>query len=256
METKKDKYENQATKISPSMTIVWDAICQSLGTDTYHILQRFMEMMIRAANIHHDMTPEIQKIMTLMESDAGWQNAFSLCNPEGLKVSQCILILEQKDKKGFGMVMVDRPFMETATQTECVDDILERVTEVGMYGIYRRLRWLGAKMGCNNLSDILLTMIDAQSVVELDEENRREMQGSSMYDDRGREIAYGKRTKTYQHRTPDGEANRQQRLMFEDFDRETGKDFPDSESDGGESTSDKDSGEDIEKDFRPHGSEW
>ena len=31
--------------------------------------------------------------------------------------------------------MIDKPWMGQSTQTECVDDILERVTEVTMHGI-------------------------------------------------------------------------------------------------------------------------
>ena len=54
-------------------------------------------------------------------------------------------------------------------QTECVDDILERVCEVTMSGIYRRVRQMGAEMECNNLSDVLLTMLDAQDILNAEE---------------------------------------------------------------------------------------
>ena len=103
--------------------------------------------------------------------------------------------MEQEGRKGFGAVMVNRPFMDDVTMTECTDDILERVCEVTMRGIYRRLRLLGAQMECNNLSDVLLTLIEKQSNEELDAENQREMQGSDRFTDYGREYAYGKKTK-------------------------------------------------------------
>jgi hypothetical protein len=108
--------------------------------------------------------------------------------------------------------------------TECVDDILERVAEVTMHGIYRRLRLLGARMECENLSDVLLTMIDAQSVIELEEENKVEMKGEPMFDDRGRPIKYGARTKAHGRRTPDSVAAdqriRQTAIKFAPDDRE------------------------------------
>ena len=115
--------------------------------------------------------------------------------------------------------MVDKPFLSDATMTENVDDILERVCTVTMHGIYRRLRLMGAKMECHNLSDVLLTMIDAQTILELDEENRVEMKGEGMYDHRGRRIEYGKKTKTHGHRTPDSVAQ-DQRITFPDFERD------------------------------------
>ena len=175
------KFVPMGTKISPSAAVVWDAICQARQTDTYHMLQYFIYTMIKAAADPHGINPDIQKILTMLNTDAGWQKAFNLCAPNvKTKVAQVVLILEQEGKEGFGAVMIDKPFMGKAPEkvddidpnrsnpqmTENVDYILERVCEVTMQGIYRRLRLLGAEMDCKYLSDILLTMIDAQTVHE------------------------------------------------------------------------------------------
>ena len=216
----KDNYALLQTKISPQQAELLDAICNALGVNTYQIFQMFFYTLCKASAPMHELSPEIRKLMTLMETDAGWAEAFNMANPERLKVAQVVLILQQKDKKGFGAVMIDRPFVSDARMTECVDDILERVCEVTMHGIYRRLRLLGAKMDCKNLSDVLLTMIDAQTVLEMEEESKVEMQGQPLYDYRGRKIEYGVRTKAKQHRTPDSLAM-DQRIKFDDFDRET-----------------------------------
>ena len=252
-----EKFVPMATKISPAAAEVWDAICQARQTDTYHMLQNFIYTMIRAAADPHALNPDIQKILTMLDTDAGWQKAFNLCAPNvKAKVSQVVLIMEQEGRKGFGAVMVNRPFMGEATMTECTDDILERVCEVTMHGIYRRLRLMGGQLGCNNLSDVLLTMIDAQTVIELEEENRIQMQGEAQFSESGRRIEYGKRTKAKHHRTPDGEANRQQRIQFTDEDRETA----DMEAQGweGEHRQTEEPPTDMEKKlgFRPHGEEW
>jgi hypothetical protein len=105
-----------------------------------------------------------------------------------------------------------------------VDDILERVAEVTMHGIYRRLRLIGAEHDCKNLSDILLTMVDAQTIIDMDEASKVEMQGEAMYDVRGRRIEYGKKTKGFKHRTPDSLDPNRNRLLFQDIDHETGED--------------------------------
>ena len=219
----KDNYALLQTKISPQQAELLDAICNALGVNTYQIFQMFFYTLCKASAPMHELSPEIRKLMTLMETDAGWAEAFNMANPDRLKVAQVVLILEQKDHKGFGAVMIDRPFVSDARMTECVDDILERVCEVTMHGIYRRLRLMGARMDCKNLSDVLLTMIDAQTILDMDEESKVEMKGEALYDYRGRPIKYGARTKAKQHRTPDSLANdqriKQQTIVFDDFDR-------------------------------------
>ena len=224
MSNNKEPYELLQTKISPQQAELLDAICNALGVNTYQIFQMFFYTLCKASAPMHELSPEIRKLMTLMETDAGWAEAFNMANPERLKVAQVVLILEQKNHKGFGAVMIDRPFMSDARMTECVDDILERVCEVTMHGIYRRLRLIGAEHDCKNLSDILLTMVDAQTILDMDEASKVEMKGEALYDYRGRPIKYGARTKAKQHRTPDSLARdqriKQQTIVFDDFDRE------------------------------------
>lgn len=224
MSQNKENYVLLQTKVSPQQAELLDAICNVLGVNTYQIFQMFFYTLCKASAPMHELSPEIRKLMTLMETDAAWSEAFNLANPEKLKIAQAILILEQKDHKGFGAVMIDRPFMSEARMTECVDDILERVAEVTMHGIYRRLRMMGAVLECQNLSDVLMLMLDAQMKAELEEQDKVVMKGQAMYDYRGRKIEYGQKSKAKHHRTPDSvDADRrvkQQTIKFDDFDRE------------------------------------
>ena len=228
----KENYVLVQTKVSPQQAELLDAICNVLGVNTYQIFQMFFYTLCKASSPMHELSPEIRKLMTMMETDAGWAEAFNMANPDNLNVAQAILILEQKNHKGFGAVMIDRPFMNAAPEmvgdldpnrgdpqmTENVDDILERVCEVTMHGIYRRIRLMGAKMNCKNLSDVLLTMIDAQTILEMEEESKVEMQGQPLYDGRGRAVEYGRNTKSKHHRTPDSVAS-DLRIKFADDDR-------------------------------------
>lgn len=220
-----------SVKMSAQQVELLNAICNALGVNSYQIFQMFFYVLCKASSPMHELSPEIRKLMTMMETDASWAEAFNMANPNKLDVAQVILILQQKGKRGFGAVMIDRPLMKAPDKvdeldpdradpqmTECVDDILERVAEVTMHGIYRRLRLLGARKGCNHLSDVLLTMIDDQTTIELEEESKVEMKGEAQYDIRGRRIEYGKRTRAKQHRTPDSLA-RDQRIKFDDDDK-------------------------------------
>ena len=279
------KYEGVSVKLSPDQYVLLNAICDALGVNTYQIFQMFFYTLCKAAAPMHELSPEIRKIMMLMETDAGWANAFNMANPNHLHVAQAILILEQEGKKGFGAVMIDKPFMGKARMTENVDDILERATEVTMHGIYRRLRLVGGMMGCNNLSDILLDLIERQGKDLREEDDRIQMNGEAQFSESGRRIEYGKRTKAKHHRTPDGEAMRQQRIVFTDEDATT-TDTPDERPYGekadeymktleeqakaeeaddmeakgweGEHRQTEEPPTDMEKElgFRPHGEEW
>ena len=219
IKSKDERFEQLGTKIDPAMAEVLDACCNAMGVDVYHLLQWFAYTIVKASAPMHSLDPRIQKLMVMLDRDAGWQNAFNLCNPDRLKVSQVILILEQENHKGFGAVMIDKPWMGAMmNQTECVDDILERVTEVTMSGIYKRLRLMGADMECNNLSDVLLTMLDAQDILNAVEREASELPGMGEIAPNGRAVAYGKRTKRKKHYTPDTMPT--QRTIFEDFDRD------------------------------------
>ena len=219
--TNSERFEQLGTKIDPAAAEVLNACCDALQVDVYHLLQWFAYTIIRASAPMHGLDPRIQKLMLMLDRDAGWQNAFNLANPDRLKVAQVILILEQSGHKGFGAVMIDKPWMGAMMrQTECVDDILERVCEVTMSGIYRRLRVMGADMECNNLSDILLTMLDVQDLLNAEERDTSEGPQMGEIAPNGRAVAYGKRTKRKKHFTPDTMPT--QRTIFEDFDRDKG----------------------------------
>ena len=201
--TKDERFEQLGTKIDPAMAEVLNACCDAMGVDVYHLLQWFAYVVVKASSDLHALDPRIQKLMTMLDRDAGWQNAFNLCNPDRLKIAQVVLILEQEGHNGFGAVMVDKPFFSEARQTECVDDILERICEVTMHGIYKQLRLMGAGLKCNNLSDVLLTMLDMQEFINLSDANAAEGPQIGDIAPNGRAVAYGKRTKRKKHFTPD-----------------------------------------------------
>lgn len=238
------RFEPMGTKVSPEAAVLWNAVCDTLGTDTYHLLQQFVYSVIRAASEHHAITPEIQQLIDLLDVDPGWQQAINLCAPGGRKtIAQLILIVEQEDHKGFGAVMVDKPFFGETTQTYNVDQIYERLTEVIYRRTYRRLRQLGASMGVRSVRQLLEVMIESQADINRQAEDAAEMQGCSEYTDTGRHYAYGKRTKRIHHRTPDSCTAQEQRIRFTADDRRL------ADQEAGVAGND-------EPDFRPFGQEW
>jgi hypothetical protein len=76
--TTNNNYEPMGTKIAPWAAEVWNAVCDALGTDTYHLLQQFIYAMIRSASEQHEKTPDVQRLLDAIELDPGWQNAINL----------------------------------------------------------------------------------------------------------------------------------------------------------------------------------
>lgn len=239
------EYEPMGTKVAPWAAEVWNAVCNALGTDTYHLLQQFIYAMIRSASEQHAKTPEVQRLLDALELDPGWQNAINLCAPKGkFKIAQMILIVEDEDKRGFGVHMLDKPFMGSVTQTENVDQIFERLAEVIYKREYLKLRQLGIRMDVKSIRELLSLLIDAQRLALFDEEFSLELPGMGDRTEGGRIAGeYGKRTKQTKRRTPD-DIDRQQHIVFTEDDRRQAEE---------EATRD-----DMESSmgFRPHGFDW
>lgn len=230
MAEEKEKYMVMSTKVSPWVAEVWDAVCNALETDTYHLLQHFIFAMIRAANQRHSLSPQMERLINALDLDVGWQKALNLCAPNGqFSIAQMILIVEQEGKDGFGAVMLDKPWMGECQQTECADQIFERVTEV-IYGkTYLRLRRLGNQMHVESQRELLEKIVDAQIDILQEEADREEMEGINDYATNNRRVEYGKKTKSTHHHSPE-EYIEQGVIYFEQSDTPSGFDgLPDRE---------------------------
>lgn len=219
-----DKFVPMGTKVTPSAAVVWNEICQAKQTDTYHMLQMFIYAMIRAASERHELSPEIKRLMLYLETDYSWQHAFNIANPDRLKVSQLVLILEQKNHRGHGAVMVENPFFMTAKTSENVGIIVDRIIKVTVPGLHRRLMRLGKLLDMDDIIEVLLYLVDSETAAELQRQDEEEMRGPNNYTDYGREYAYGKRTKQTKRHTPDCEHDRQMKLNFKKNINETDTD--------------------------------
>lgn len=219
---KENKFVTVATKISRESAETLNRIARSKDMEVYELLQLMCMVLVRATSDKHNLSDEISRLLVLFHSEPGWKNAFNLCNPTAEnEIAEEVLILQQQGRKGFGAVKIEKPWMGAWKQTENADEIVSRVLEVCMPGVYRRIRELGAAMGCESLTDLLITLTEAKTILYLEEENRREMMAANNIAENGRPYQYGQRTKIHHHRTPDGEAARQQRIMFDADDRDT-----------------------------------
>jgi hypothetical protein len=106
--------------------------------------------------------------------------------------------------------------MDKSYQTYCVDDILERVVEVAMKGLYQELRDIGNNLGTESLRETLFALCDSYKLAKMDHDLADELPKLGTYSDFGRAIEYGNRAKRKKHLTPD---SIQQRIVFVDDDK-------------------------------------
>ena len=229
--TKDDGYVNVSTKVPPHVAEFLNIFAKSKGTDIYGLLQMFIQTIIRAAKCTTALDPQTKLLMEMLEMDTDWNRAFNFASTTAMAdVAQVILVVQQYDgkganrkpRKGYGLVMIEKSAMPNKKPhcTYCVDDILERVVEVSMQGLYKELRQCQVNMKSKSVRETLMTLCDAALIEHLNEIDREELPGLGDYHDFGKVIEWGNRAKQKKHRSPDSIAN-QQTIIFDDFDRET-----------------------------------
>lgn len=186
------------------------------GTNANDLLKMFIQAFIESAKHTGPISPEMRLLLDMLKMDAGWNQAFNFADVTKQKqVAQVVLILEQPGREGYGAVLINRPYLpgKKPYMTHCVDDILERVAEVSMKGVYQRLRDIGNEIGTQSLRETLLKLIEDYRKHSMMLQFEEEGPQLGNYSDFGRAIEYAQRTKRKMRRTVDGEAMRQLRIF-------------------------------------------
>ena len=216
-----DGFELVQTKVPTHIKQLLDILSKQRGMSTYELLQLLINAFITAAKASVPLSPQMKTLIEMLQTDTSWKGAFSFTGLSGsTDVEQAILIMRQRDqagraKPGFGIAMIDHPCCGGTTMTLCVDDILERVVEVSMKGLYRQLRQIGVSLESNSIRETLTMLCDAKAIEDLSEQDRLELPCYGEYHDFGKRIEYEKKYKRKPHRTPDSLANSKQLRLFD-----------------------------------------
>lgn len=219
---KEDGWVLLGTKVPPHIGQLFDLLARQRGMKSYELLQLLVNGFISAAKHDGPLTPELRLLIDSLKLDVAFNKAFNFASPTAQnEIAQMVLILQQPEHKGFGLVMIDRPFMGETTVTYCIDSIIERVAEVGMNEIYKDLRHVGVDLETKSVRETLVLMVDAQKFANLKAMDDAEMPGMDNFHEFGKRVELGQKFKGYKHMTPDSKY-RENKIMFHDFDRETG----------------------------------
>ena len=265
-----------SVKVTQAIYDLVNILCEGLqhGTNGNDLFRMFIQTFIESAKHDGPISPDMQHFLNLLKIEPGWHKAFNFADVTAqTEVAQVILILQQKGKHGFGLTMIDKPWMGEPTETRCVDDILERVIKVSMPGLYKKLDKVGKRLYCDTMRETLTLLSEYMNDSIDREEEQQEMPGYGENHDYGKAIEYGHKFKRKPHRTPDSVANQQQTIHFNnedrdvaeyeakdleckhrqtDFDTSANRDLIDELSKGHALDDDLES----EMGFRPHGGDW
>lgn len=224
------KYDPVATKVSKHTHERLEALAKAKGMTIYDILQMVIDTLLRYTDDRHNLTPEMEKAMSVFEHMVGWADALNLADPVVKKeVAEAVYILQDADgkKKGFRAVMVEKPFCGVWQQTVNVQKIFDRLLNILLPELYLKFYRLKVLNGYSSVVEVINALADADAIAYLNDQYRKEFEDAGRSES-GRSVEYGQRTRRKYHRTPDEVAS-DQRIKFDDYDKE----LAESEADDG-----------------------
>lgn len=194
------KYVVIGTKTSPAFAETFKAICNSKGIKPYQAIQMMVDTFVRYTDDRHNLSKDMEQMMTVFEHMDGWQGAFNLADPTPDRaIDEAVYIMTGTKRRGARAIMVSRPFFGDWKETSNIQHILERVIEVLCPERYRRLRALAIEMDCSSILELIDVMIDAHTIEALNAQYRKEFEDNARHD-YGMEVEYGQRTKRKHHK--------------------------------------------------------
>jgi hypothetical protein len=138
----------------------------------YKLLQMVCDTLIRYCDDRYNLTEEMERAMSIFEHMVGWADALNLADPTVQKeIAQAVYIFQDTngEKKGFRAVMVDKPFMGQWAEDQNVMHIFERIFNICMPDLYMKLFRARILLGCNNVSEVINLLADAQVIMHLND---------------------------------------------------------------------------------------
>ena len=166
MENKDKNWIKIYTKVSPLMHHRLEKISKKKGMSIYTMLQMMCDTLGRYMDDRYNMTPEMEKAMSIFEHLEGWSNALNLADPtvkKKLGEATYFFYDPKGNKKGVRAVHVMQPSFGSAEETMNIQDILERTVCLLMPERYSRLMKLADVKRCSSLVELIDYLIDEHS---------------------------------------------------------------------------------------------
>lgn len=160
------KYIKKQTKVHPFIHHRLEKIAKKKGISVYEMLQMVCDTLARYMDDRHNLTPEMEKAMSIFEHMEGWANALNLADPTVQKIigeATYFVYDTEGKKKGCRAIHVTKPFFGNWEQNINIQEILERTICLLMPERYSRLRKLAVDKECSSIVELIDTLIDEHS---------------------------------------------------------------------------------------------
>lgn len=203
MSEENKRYVVIGTKTSRQFYVTFKEICRKKGIKPYQAMQMMVDSFVRYTDDRHNLSAEMEQLMSIFEHMEGWKDAFNLADANtDRQIEEAVYLMTANGKKGGRAVMVHRPYFGDWTETYNVQHILERMIEVLFPERYRRLRALAVDKECNCLLELLDIMIDEHTAEQVNRELRKDFEDCNRHEF-GKPIEFGQRTKRKHHKGVD-----------------------------------------------------
>lgn len=153
-----------ATKVTLAAAELLKQLCAAKGMSLYQMQQMSLWSFIKYMSAEHNLTAEMEEIMSVFEHMDGWANALNMCDPDAHPtVSEAIYFLTAQGKDGCCAVKVNRPYFGDWKQTYNIQDIFNRFLQLALPELYRRMRRLADEMGYESVVNMLIKLVDEQT---------------------------------------------------------------------------------------------
>ena len=214
----KEKFKNISTKVSTYVKERILRICKKKKLNEYEMLQMMCDCIVRYMDDSHNLTPELERIISIFEHLEGWQNAFNLADHTATpEICEAFYVLKAKGRKGFRMIHVERPWFDGVAnwkQTENIQVMLERFFNILIPEKYMKLRRLSAEMAIDSQLDLLDYMIETHLADTYNQQYREQFEDAARAEN-NRPVEYGRKTKSTKHIGIDSKGF-QKKISFDD----------------------------------------
>lgn len=156
------KYEMMQTKVSPHTYHILRRIEKQRGISTYVFIQMVADTLARYTDDRHNLSLEMERLISMFEHMEGWSEAFNLADPTvNQTVGEAIYFLYDADgkKKGTRAVHVTKPFFGDWTEDVNILHILDRAFKLLLPELYRHLSRATQREGYTNIVEFIRYLI-------------------------------------------------------------------------------------------------
>ena len=169
-----DDHKLVATKVSIPTWRKFNRVLRKIGMSSYEAVQNFVDVFIRFGDDKHNLTPDMELLMSSFEKQEKWGDTFNLADPTTQpEISEATYYLRDKEKRGVRVCHVERPFFGDWSETWNAKQILEKFLCLTFPSLYSRLRAIAVARECMSILELLYNVVSEMESEENKAEFRR-----------------------------------------------------------------------------------